>query len=67
VEQYRRLWEDRLDRLDAYLAELQATPAAGEAPATASPPAAAASPAEPGRKTRSGQPAAPKRRPRKSP
>ncbi len=26
--QYRRLWEDRLDRLDAYLAELQqATPA----------------------------------------
>ena len=30
VEQYRQLWEQRLDRLEDYLRELQAQPAKGE-------------------------------------
>jgi DNA-binding transcriptional ArsR family regulator len=32
VEQYRRLWEDRLDRLDDYLNELQGRPAIDDQP-----------------------------------
>ncbi len=31
VERYRRFWEERLDRLDDYLGELQREPAGGEA------------------------------------
>lgn len=34
IEQYRRLWEERFDRLDAYLQEVQARQAAGTSPAT---------------------------------
>ena len=30
LERYRRLWEERLDRLDAYLQELQATAKTGK-------------------------------------
>jgi hypothetical protein len=30
IEQYRKFWEDRLDALELYLAELQATQAAEE-------------------------------------
>jgi DNA-binding transcriptional ArsR family regulator len=30
IDQYRKFWEDRLDALELYLAELQATQAAGE-------------------------------------
>ena len=32
VEHYRRLWEDRLDRLDDYLSELQGKPASDQPP-----------------------------------
>ena len=39
LEPYRRLWEERFDRLEAYLAELEATEADAPA-ATAEPPAA---------------------------
>jgi DNA-binding transcriptional ArsR family regulator len=32
LEEYRRLWEDRLDRLEVYLSELQAKPVKGKEP-----------------------------------
>lgn len=37
VETYRRLWEDRLNRLDAYLRALEASPAPDESPRKARP------------------------------
>ena len=36
IEQYRRMWEQRFDRLDEYLRELQAKPAAGTSTARSS-------------------------------
>jgi DNA-binding transcriptional ArsR family regulator len=53
VEQYRQLWEQRLDRLEAYLQQLQSEPPAPPQPASAPAPATAPRPRRGGARRRS--------------